>query len=297
VAAAVVGVWAAAARAGLPVILPYEPGARWLSRAFASAWVQRRVYAHLAARYRPHPAWTDRLSADPWDRERFLTCFLFKRWRRQALDSAPAQVVARLVCVDGLEHYEKARSEGSGVILLSAHLGLDSLLAVALTRLGIPVFCIQNLTALRPLGFRHMSAAEGRPLVSRAMIEACRELARGSAVLMRADGGAGRKSGDVQVPFAGATQRLTPGFAVLARRSGAVPVPVLALPEPGGRVRIRFYPPLPAPDPALPRDAWLTAFVARYAAWLEARWCEDPALIGPYYWHLRHYGTWRRAGR
>jgi len=147
---------------------------------------------------------------------------------------APSLRVAdldRFVKVEGLEHVERALSDGKGVILLTAHLGSWELMAAAGAAVGIPLTAIVSST--------------GDPLIDQFMKrirESCgyevlpkrkthygviSRLKRNAAVGILADQSP-RRDG-ILVDFFGRQAGATRGPAVFALRSGASVIPAFMI--------------------------------------------------------------------
>jgi KDO2-lipid IV(A) lauroyltransferase len=138
----------------------------------------------------------------------------------------PAKVlqVARPV---GHQHYLKAKSQGKGVIFLTAHFGAWELLSFAQALLGHPLkFVVRQLD--NPLLDRVLTAYRTR--CGNGVIER-REAARGILRALAAGEAVGilfdqNTSDGVVVPFFGLPTRTTPVVATLALRTGAPVIPV-----------------------------------------------------------------------
>jgi KDO2-lipid IV(A) lauroyltransferase len=164
----------------------------------------------------------------------------------------PPSVLLSRVTMDGAEHLRAAAARGSGVLLLTAHLGNWELLAASHVLSGLPLSVV-----MRPLDnpvldrlvtrFRLRAGVE---LISkrRALRDILDALRRGRMVGILLDQNASRAEG-VFVPFFGVPASTSKAVAVIALRTGAPVVPVFIRREGGGRHRVEVHPPLlPPPD-------------------------------------------------
>lgn len=164
-----------------------------------------------------------------------------------------------LVEVEGLEHIVKARSEGKGAILLSAHFGNFVLLTL---RMGFEDFTfstVVNMPSSEILSsfIRNRAQGMGLNIISRkprwaAVKSMVRRLQANEVVCVLADEEA--RKGGVWVDFFGYTVPTPQGPAALALRSGAPVLPTFIYRLGGGRQRIVIDPPL-----VLPRQEGLSA--------------------------------------
>jgi KDO2-lipid IV(A) lauroyltransferase len=230
--------------------------------------------------------------ADPASLERFLVSTYFTIWRLLALSSCSEETFHRHVSVRGLEHLEKAREAGRGVILAAAHHGAAALLPVAIPRLGIDVTFIasRDFASLAPPGVQFITRKPGDRMLLKPLMEARKVLRRGACVLMLADGDQG--AADVEVPFLGGTQCFARGFASLASTTGAPALPVLGLPGPDGHVTVVFGEPFDPGDPAWSRERRLVHMVEQYARVLERTFRDDPFLLRHEFCGFHDRGTW-----
>ncbi len=148
----------------------------------------------------------------------------------------------------GLEHYENARSDGRGVLFLTAHIGAWELLPVGHALLGEPLSFL-----VRPLDNRFLErwlqsvrTRCGNEVIDKNMSlrKVLRRLKEGRAVGMLLDQNVQDKDG-LYAPFFGREACTSSAMAAIALKSGA---PVVAgFLYPGrrpGHHRIRFHPPI-----------------------------------------------------
>ncbi|MEW6324532.1 MAG: lysophospholipid acyltransferase family protein [Nitrospirota bacterium] len=147
------------------------------------------------------------------------------------LGRADRETILGRVTVEGLEHLERARRQGRGVLCLGAHLGNWELLGIVCALLGHRLYPV-----VRPLhnprldrlvnGIRgrHGSAIVSKraDTAPRDMIQALR---RGECVGILLDQNTARHQG-LFVPFFGRPACTAKGLALMARRTGAPVVPM-----------------------------------------------------------------------
>lgn len=155
--------------------------------------------------------------------------------------------VIELVDLHGRENYERARSRGRGVILLSLHLGNFELLLkrIALARIQMLVIAkpLRNPWLHRALNrFRESSGAR---VLNRdgAAFTMLRALRRGGTVGLLGDHYVSPRHG-IYSPFFGVRVSSSPGAALLAIRSGAAICPCYAVRVAPDRHVVRILPAL-----------------------------------------------------
>jgi len=166
-----------------------------------------------------------------------------------AADRYLAGNVDARVPVEGLEHARAAVARGSGVIMISGHLGNWELLGPMMGRLGLPVAPI-----VRPLDNPYLEArlaklrsiAGGRLIDKHAAFrQALAHLRRGGSVGLLID--QRPKQGGIAVPFFGHDAYTTGGPAALAHASAAAVVPCFLVRQPDDTLRLVVEPELPVP--------------------------------------------------
>jgi KDO2-lipid IV(A) lauroyltransferase len=188
---------------------------------------------------------------------------------------------------EGMEHYERARAEGRGVLFATAHLGNWELSAFAHALLAAPMNVV-----VRPLDNplidrlveRRRSLSGNRPIFkkdyARAILKA---LAANEAVGILIDQNASPETGAF-VDFFGTPACAGVGFAKLAARSGAAVIPGYAIwSEKERKYVLRFYPPVPMTgDAACDTQALqsqLESVIREYPdqwLWIHRRWKTRP---------------------
>jgi Kdo2-lipid IVA lauroyltransferase/acyltransferase len=156
--------------------------------------------------------------------------------------------VRQWIRYEGFEHFEKARSQGRGVLFATAHLGNWELSAYAHALLAAPMYVV-----VRPLDNPLIDRlVERRRTLSGNRLIGKREYARGILKVLRdnqavgilVDQNASLEAG-VFVDFFGVKACAGTGLAKLAAHSGAAVIPGFALWSPDEqRYVLRFYPPL-----------------------------------------------------
>ncbi len=161
---------------------------------------------------------------------------------------ATPERLRRYVDFIGIEHFERAREQGRGVIFLTAHLGAWELLSFAGAAFGVP----QHVIVRRIDNPRIEALVESvrtrfgnRTIDKRAAArKALRVLQQGGTLGVLADLNTQPHEG-VFVPFFGRLACTTAGVATLALRTGAVVLPAYAVwEERAKRYVIRIEPPV-----------------------------------------------------
>jgi lauroyl/myristoyl acyltransferase len=151
------------------------------------------------------------------------------------------------VAIEGLPFLRKAVNDGKGVIIATAHLGNFEFGAHAVASRGfdmmILVEAFHNAPFLKKLAeMRKGKRVKIHPVGVSGMKESIQTLRRGGIVTIVCDrdiNSTGRK-----VHFLGRETSFPVGVVDLARRTGAVIVPIFSLRGPGGKTSIFVEPPL-----------------------------------------------------
>jgi lauroyl/myristoyl acyltransferase len=158
----------------------------------------------------------------------------------------PQDIIRALPAIEGLEHFEEARAQGKGVILVSAHVGPFEYMAQWFPAKGydvlIPVEHLKDERILDlMLSLRRRQGVNFTPLGGtapiRAMIAALR---KNGLVLITGDRAVVGES--VERKFFGAPARLPTGSFTLAQRTGAIVVSAIGWYETRTRMGGRFAP-------------------------------------------------------
>ncbi|HEY1204909.1 MAG: lysophospholipid acyltransferase family protein [Bryobacteraceae bacterium] len=202
--------------------------------------------------------------------------------------------LSRWVRFDGYEHYERARQQGRGVLLATAHLGNWELGALAHALEGDPMDVV-----VRPLDnpwidrlvARRRAACGNRVIEKRDAARAIfKALAANRTVGILMDQNSSLDQG-VFVDFFGVPACTGTGFARIAARSGAAVIPAFALwSEEEERHVVRYYPPVEMTDSAEEDTARLQKRLETIVRevpdqwlWIHRRWKTRPPGEGPIY--------------
>ena len=156
-----------------------------------------------------------------------------------------------LCTIEGWDWLKKIESQGRGYFLLSGHFGNWERIAHLQGALSSPLWMVA-----RPLDnpyledfFARRRGSTGNRVVHKrnAIREVAKGLKAGKGIAFVIDQNFG-EAGRVFVPFFGRPAATTPALGRLAVRFKAPVLPVFSFPEPGGRYRIVYGPPLEVPD-------------------------------------------------
>ncbi|MFB3854910.1 MAG: lysophospholipid acyltransferase family protein [Vicinamibacterales bacterium] len=197
-----------------------------------------------------------------------------------------------LVEFEGDDRARQAYSSGHGVIFLTGHFGfweLNGIVhALKVAPIGVLARALDNpyLNAM----LERLRQSTGNSVIYRkgAARRIMRALSANQGVAMLIDQHV-HGSDRVFVDFFDRPAATTPSVAVLARRTGAVVIPVFAIPTADGRYRMVYEPPVPPPaddSPEAIRDFTqrctdvLEMYVRRYPhlwLWMHRRWRDENA--------------------
>ncbi len=200
---------------------------------------------------------------------------------RRAGSGTPATIPCTgLTCtgIEGWEHFERARAEGKGVILLTAHFGNRAGVAY-LNAQGHAVLSIHNRSLPSPAGgrlgwnlqarfveLRHQANPEVVYIQDpQCTLKILRKLRNGGAVKILMDGVAKTKGIDCE--FLGSPWRAPAGILEMARVSGSAVVPMATLGSARG-FRLWFGPEL-ALEPGETREKFAAANLPRFLGAVE----------------------------
>ena len=208
------------------------------------------------------------------------TNLVWRAWgnfARIVLDTAEAIHFSRArmlstVTLEGEEHLKRALDKGRGVIALSAHLGGFTMIGPRLAAAGFPFSVVVKqptderfaglVDAYRAQAGVHTISAKPRREAVRGILQALRE---NRIVLVIADE---FKSGDVIVDFMGLKVPAPRGPATLALRTGAVTLPMFAVRQPDGSLKLSVGAPI-APVQRTTLEESVVATTALYTRHLE----------------------------
>ncbi|MFL5271001.1 MAG: lysophospholipid acyltransferase family protein [Anaeromyxobacteraceae bacterium] len=208
------------------------------------------------------------------------------------LSRAPREEIDALFEYDGWDRYERARARGKGVIACTAHFGNFEVLAAAHTLRGVPITMITRKMgksgandawrrARRRAGVEDLVVTKGETLKA-----ARRALAAGRVLGYVIDQNQSRRRA-IFPTFFGVPAATSATPALLARRTGAAVVFVVAVPLADGRHRVVIEGPLAPPDTGdHARDA--LAFMQDLNDRLERRVRAHPEC---WYWLHRRWKT------
>jgi KDO2-lipid IV(A) lauroyltransferase len=189
----------------------------------------------------------------------------------------PEQMLER-VDVEGQEHVDQAYRQGKGVLYFTGHFGYWEIQAIAFALHAEPISVVA-----RPLDNPHLHAmlerirtCTGNTVIYRqgGLRRVLRDLQNNRGVAMLID--QHLHSDAVSVEFFNRPAATTSALAALALRTGAAVIPVFAFPLRGGRYRLIYDRPVPAPDATGP-DA-IREFTQRCTDVLEMYVRRDPQL-------------------
>ena len=204
--------------------------------------------------------------------------------------------MSALMEVEGLERIQAAHAKGKGVFFITGHFGYWEMQAIT-----HPFHSPTIAVMARPLDnprlhdwLERLRTMSGNRVLYRqgALRRVLRELSSNNGVAILIDQHLHTPEA-VYVDYFGRPAATTSAPAALALRTGAVVVPVFALPLPGGRYRFIYEhpvepPPPDSPDPVLEFTQRCTDVLEMYVRrhpelwlWMHRRWRErDPALAG-----------------
>jgi KDO2-lipid IV(A) lauroyltransferase len=208
----------------------------------------------------------------------------------EGLVSARGPDLAREVTVENYDVFQRALSQGRGVLLAMAHLGSWEMLGELMARRGLPLHAVVRPLkgALNAVLMKARTDAGLQLIPARGAIRgALRALQQGGVVVMLVDQVLPDPSA-VFVPFFGRLAATSAAFSAAAMRSGAPAFAASALRD-GGAIRCRIEGPFPVPDTG-DRHRDLTAHTATITAtiegfirrapeqwlWLHRRWKVPP---------------------
>jgi Kdo2-lipid IVA lauroyltransferase/acyltransferase len=218
----------------------------WLGGRLGRLWgrLDRRHLAIAADNLRrAFPGW-DEARIDRTARgvyAHFGTVILDLLW----MEGRPARELLALADLDGVEHLQRARAEGRGVVSPSAHFGNWEIQAVASVPLVGPVASIArplDNPALdrRLVGFR-TSTGNTVFYKKNALGSVMKTIRSGGVVAVLIDQNMQERDG-IFVPFFGRPASTTTVAAAVALKTGCAIVPVSCALQPNGRYLMRYGP-------------------------------------------------------
>lgn len=203
-----------------------------------------------------------------------LFCDNFIRDWRWRLSTWQPQQLAQVVTVRGWEAWLAAYEQRKGVILISHH--------TLAARLILPWLAHTAVGPSLALGSRYQVDTTGdlpnSPFLYARQLHAARScLIAGGIVQILPDGFQG--SGGIPLPLYQHTRLFRTAFADLAVLTGAIVLPVSALLDRHGKVKITFYQPLKVDDEYQNRSEGIEALVRQYVTFLHTAWAAAPDNI------------------
>ncbi len=204
----------------------------------------------------------------------------------------PRDELERVFAYEGWERFEAARARGKGVIACTAHFGNFEMLAAGHNLKGVPITMItrrMGRSRANDLWRKARARAGVEDLVVRkgeTLRAARRALAQGRVLGYVIDQNQPLRRA-VFPTFFGVPAATSPTPAVLAQRTGAAVIFILALPLGGGRHRVLIEGPLEVPDTG-DRRRDVLAFMQDLNDRLERRVREHPEH---WYWLHRRWKT------
>jgi KDO2-lipid IV(A) lauroyltransferase len=255
---------------GLLVRVPLtrtEPVARWMFLAGYLLWPsKRRIIRANAAHVLDLPASHPDVAG--------LARAIYATYSRFALElmrlpGLPPEEPRRLMRSEGPDHerflalWDRCRGEGRGIIAVSGHIGSIEVFAGAYAQQGIPTYGLADDSAFPEL-FELLCRSRARWGVTiipwRRLRDIFRVMRSPCVLGMVVDWGF--RPDDQPVRLFGAWTTLPAGPALLASRTGAVIVPVVARREDDGRYRPVMYDPIEVADRSVRELARVTQAIA-----------------------------------
>lgn len=208
--------------------------------------------------------------------------------------NASDEEIRAKILIEGRENLDAALAKGSGVLILSAHLGNFFLVGSRLAFEEIPTYVLVN----QPREGRFARLMDDyrlqvrlQTIHARPRREALQEinavLRRNQTAVVIAD--EYRKGNGIQVPLFGRTVNARRGPVTLALRTGAALVPAYVIRQPDGTLKLIIEPELELDrsgkgkveirENTVRMTRWLERTVRRYPDqwnWMNIRWLESP---------------------
>lgn len=163
------------------------------------------------------------------------------------MEGRPAEALLALADLDGVEHLQRARALGRGVVSPSAHFGNWEVQAVASTPLVGTVASIARPLDNPALDRRlvGLRTSTGNTVIykQKALAQVIKAIREGGIVAILIDQNVQAKDG-IFVRFFGRPACTTTVAAALALKTGAAIVPVSCALQPSGRYLMRYGPPV-----------------------------------------------------
>jgi lauroyl/myristoyl acyltransferase len=161
-----------------------------------------------------------------------------KFFDKHLLPQTPSDRLERMCVWVDAEAFTRARAEGRGAIVVSLHYGRYWAAPVWLSRFGGRVMAFQKTEGKLPAAALTLSGGTLSASDMSSTLRAARALKDGAIVCLQLD--AGRVQNPVVVDFLGLPTRVTPSPIHIAKLSGAIVVPILAVMDERDPERIRL---------------------------------------------------------
>jgi KDO2-lipid IV(A) lauroyltransferase len=208
--------------------------------------------------------------------------------------NASDEEIRAKIAIDGRENLDAALAKGSGVLILSAHLGNFFLVGSRLAIEGVPTYVLVNQPRdgrFARLMDDYRLQVRQQTIHARPRREALQEinavLRRNQMAVVIAD--EYRKGNGIQVRLFGRTVNARRGPITLALRTGAALVPACVIRYPDGTLKLIIEPELELDrsgkgkaeirENTVRMTSWLERTVRRYPDqwnWMNFRWWESP---------------------
>lgn len=210
--------------------------------------------------------------------QRLLESTLMK-WRYEnAADCLSAKDIKRYFVFKNWHLFEQAQRSGRGVLFVLSHYGLPKVFIALMRQRGYHGKVIR-------LRIKQRLQAEGREVtqINRMLMSASdlmiaqEALTDGGIAYILSDGNHGAVAG-VRALF-GQMRPFRGGFAELAMTTGAVIMPVTAVPRKDGQVCITFFEPLDSGSAAINHQARVEHLITQYAEHLTQIYAHSPGSV------------------
>jgi hypothetical protein len=210
--------------------------------------------------------------------QRLLESTLLK-WRYEdTVAELRAEEVARDFVIENWSLFEQAHRSGRGVLFTLSHYGLPKVLITLMQRRGYHGHAIRRQIKKRLQAEAKEVTEMDRVLTSVSdLLTAQEALTNGGIAYIVADGGYGVVT--LVCDLFGRVRPFRGGFAELALATGAVVVPVTAVPRKDGQVVITFFEPLDSGSVAMGHQARIEHLITQYAEHLAGIYARSPGSI------------------
>ena len=254
--------------------------ARWLKFLCSRGPVQTAVWPEEVAFLRQ---FATVFGLPPAERREFLGLSLFGRlWRALCFADLwkEPELVAKLTRVVGLEHFDRCRQNGTGLILLPIHGQFGRMFQLYLSQRGHDGLVVGLPSHKLEKQGLHTPAAKQFELARQ--MHAGRQLLNGGGIVINLPDAFQNLDHSRPVEFFGRQRRIAAGFAELALMTGANVVPIAYRFSPRGSFVLEFGAPLRDPGSGSAHDERVDSLVGQFARFLRDEWARYPWNIP---WH------------